>query len=130
MAGPNLDLLKAVLDAFNEGRLDDLGRGCGADVRYTIRGHGPLAGVYEGPEAFTKALGRVKELTDGTMTMEPEVMLEGEDAVMMYARVAGTRPDGRTYRNFQAYLYRFRDGLLVEGQTIPVDQAAFDEFTS
>lgn len=64
------------------------------------------------------------------MTLEPEVTLEGEDAVMTYARVAGSRPDGRSYRNFQAYLYRFRDGLLVEGQTIPVDQAAFDEFTS
>jgi hypothetical protein len=50
--------------------------------------------------------------------------------VMAYMRVHGSRPDGRTYDSHQAYLYRFTDGLLSEGQGIPVDQKAFDEFTS
>jgi ketosteroid isomerase-like protein len=36
--------------------------------------------------------------------------------------------DGRSYDNYQAYLHRFRDGKLLEGQTIPVDQCAFDAF--
>jgi hypothetical protein len=40
------------------------------------------------------------------------------------------RDHGRTYDNHQAYLYRFTDGLLSEGETIPVDQRAFDAFTS
>jgi ketosteroid isomerase-like protein len=50
------------------------------------------------------------------------------DAIMMYMHVRGSRPDGRTYDNEQAYLYRFKDGKLIEGQTIPVDQHAFEEF--
>jgi len=74
------------------------------------------------------ALRRVKDLTDGSMTASPEVMLADADAVMAYLHVSGSRPDGRTYDNYQAYLYRLRDGKLVEGQTIPVDQAAFEEF--
>lgn len=126
----NLAVLRAVLDAFNEGRLGDLQRLCDADIRYVIRGRGPLGGEYRGPQAFVEALSRVKELTGGTMTMHPEVLLDGGDAVMMYARITGARSDGRTYDSFQAYLYRFRDGLLIEGQTIPVDQQAFDAFTS
>ena len=50
------------------------------------------------------------------------------NAVMAYMRVSGTRPDGRTYDQYQAYLYRFNQGKLVEGQTIPVDQMAFEQF--
>jgi ketosteroid isomerase-like protein len=47
---------------------------------------------------------------------------------MMYMLVSGTRPDGRTYENYQAYLYRYKDGKMIEGQTIPVDQYAFEQF--
>lgn len=60
----------------------------------------------------------------------PVVLLEGEDTVMAYMHVKASRPDGRTLDCDNAYLYRFRDGVLVEGQTIPVDQAAFDAFTT
>jgi len=126
----NVEILKSVLRAFNEGRLDEVKRSCSPDVTYTIRGRGPLAGTYEGADAFVDALGRVKQLTDATMAAEPQVVLADDEAMMMYARVTGRRADGRTYDNFQAYLYRFRDGLLIEGQTIPVDQHAFDSFTS
>ena len=62
------------------------------------------------------------------MAATPEVMLSGGDNVMAYLHVTDTRPDGRTYDNYQAYLYRVRDGRLREGQTITVDQAAFEEF--
>lgn len=130
VARSNVEILKSVLQAFNDGRLDEVRRSCSPDVKYTIRGRGPLAGTYEGVDAFTDALGRVKQLTDGTMAAEPQVLLAGDEVIMMYARVTGRRADGRTYDNFQAYLYRFRDRLLIEGQTIPVDQHAFDSFTS
>ena len=58
----------------------------------------------------------------------PEVVLAEVENIMMYVRVMGSRPDGRFYDSHQAYLYRFRDGRLIEGQTIPVDQRAFAEF--
>lgn len=45
-------------------------------------------------------------------------------------RVPGSRPAGRTYDRHQASLHRFVDHLLNEGQTIQVDQYAYDEFTS
>jgi hypothetical protein len=54
------------------------------------------------------------------MTAEPEVIVSSEEHIMAYMRVHGSRPDGRTYDNHQAYLYRFTDGLLSEGQSIPV----------
>ncbi len=62
------------------------------------------------------------------MAATPEVILADDDHVMMYARFTGSRPDGRTYNSHQAYLYRLKDGRLLEGQTIPADQEAFAEF--
>ncbi|MEZ4503082.1 MAG: nuclear transport factor 2 family protein [Dehalococcoidia bacterium] len=124
----NLAILSAALAAFNDNDIDRLAQHVHDDVKYIIRGRSFISGTYEGREAMAQALRKVKELTDGTMTATPEVMLSGGDAVMAYLHVTGSRPNGRTYDNYQAYLYRFRDGKLAEGQTIPVDQAAFEEF--
>ncbi|MEZ4552289.1 MAG: nuclear transport factor 2 family protein [Dehalococcoidia bacterium] len=128
MADDNLAILSAALAAFNDNDIDRLTQYVHDDVKYIIRGRSSISGTYEGREAMADALRTVKELTGGTMTAVPDVMLSGEDAVMAYLHVTGTRPDGRTYDNYQAYLYRVRDGKLAEGQTIPVDQAAFEEF--
>jgi ketosteroid isomerase-like protein len=126
----NVEILMAMMAAFNADDLDEAAQHCHPNVVYTIRGHGPFAGTYRGVDALAEVLGRIKKATDGSMTMEPEVILSDGDVLMLYVRVHGSRSDGRTYDNHQAYLYRFLDGLLIEGQTIPVDQQAFDAFTS
>lgn len=121
-------VLQAALDAFNRNDLEALKNYVDKNITYIIRGRGKVSGTYRGQEAVARALKKVKELTGGTMFALPEVVLMGEDAVMAYMRVSGTRPDGRTYDQYQAYLYRFDQGKLVEGQTIPVDQMAFEQF--
>ena len=124
----NLDNLMTTLAAFNKNDIVAASEGLHPDIRYIIRGRATVSGVYEGPEAVAIVLTRIKELTNGTMIGKPEVILAEGDEIMMYMHVSGTRPDGRTYENFQAYLYRFKDGKIIEGQTIPVDQYAFDQF--
>lgn len=124
----NLQTLKAVLAAFNENDIATATEGTHADVKYTVRGRSSLSGTYEGREGFAEVVRRVKDLTDGSMTAQPEVVMAQDDAIMMYVHVTGSRPDGREYDSHQAYLYRFRDGKIIEGQTIPVDQHAFEAF--
>ena len=124
----NLETLMAVLEGFNRNDMVAAVEGLDPNVTYIIRGRARVSGVYKGREAMAGALRRIKELTDGTMAGKPEVVLARRDEVMMYMRVTGRRPDGREYDNYQAYLYRFRKGKLFEGQTIPVDQYAFEEF--
>jgi ketosteroid isomerase-like protein len=123
-----VELVRAVIVAFNENDIEAIGRWVAPDYTYTIRGRSVVSGVYHGWEELARALNRIKELTAGTMAGFPEVVVANDDSVMMYARVTGSRPDGRIYDSYQAYLYRFRDGKAVEGQTIPVDQQAFAEF--
>jgi ketosteroid isomerase-like protein len=123
-----LAILQAALDAFNVNDLKELSSYVAEDVTYTIHGRASVSGTYRGVEGFRSALTSVKELTGGTMEVQPEVLLAGHDVVMAYMRVTGRRTDGRRYHSHQAYLYRFRDGKLVEGQTIPVDQREFEDF--
>jgi len=124
----NLKRLMAVLDAFNRNDIDAAASGVADDVVYIIRGRATVSGIYRGRQQFAGVLRRIKQMTDGTMAGKPEVVLVDGDNIMMYMHVTGTRPDGRRYDNDQAYLYRFREGKLIEGQTIPVDQHAFEEF--
>ena len=123
-----LAILQAALDAFNRNDLEALKEVVDKNIIYIIRGRGDVSGTYRGQEAVTRALKKVKELTGGTLFALPEVVLMGDNALMAYMRVSGQRPDGRKYDQYQAYLYRFNQGKLIEGQTIPVDQVAFEQF--
>jgi ketosteroid isomerase-like protein len=125
---PNVITLMSVLDAFNRGDIDAVVDKVDPDVVYFVRGRSQVSGTYHGPHELADVLRRIKELTGGSMSGTPDVVLADGDNVMMYVHVTGARPDGRTYDNHQAYLYRFLDGKLIEGQTIPVDQHAFEEF--
>jgi ketosteroid isomerase-like protein len=124
----NIELVAEALRAFSANDIDAVERVVAEDVTYTIRGQSVFSGTHHGRQAMGDVLRRIQEVTGGTMAATPEVMVGDDDALMAYLHVTGSRPDGRTYDNYQAYLYRFRDGKLVEGQTIPVDQQAFAEF--
>jgi ketosteroid isomerase-like protein len=129
MSQRNIETLVKVIEVFNTGDLEGGRSLTHPELTYVIRGRGPFAGAYRGIDAVIDVMQSIKAATGQTMTAEPEVVVAGGDDVMAYLRVHGSRPDGRTYDRHQAYLYRFLDGLLIEGQTIPVDQYAFDEFT-
>ena len=124
----SLQVLTDFFEAFNRNDLQTAATFVTDDIVYTIRGRSTLSGTYRGYAAFAGVIERIKQLTGGTMTVKPEVVLADGENIMMYLQVSGSRPDGRRYESQQAYLYRFRDGKLAEGQTIPVDQHAFELF--
>jgi len=93
-----------------------------------VRGRASVSGVYHGWEAMANVLRRILDATNGTLAVTPKIVLPDEENVLMYMKVTGSRPDGRTYDSHQAYRYRLKDGLIIEGETIPVDQQAFAEF--
>ncbi len=124
----SLQILTDFFEAFNRNDLRTAATFVTDDIVYTIRGRSTLSGTYRGYAAFASVIERIKQLTGGTMTVKPEVVLADGENIMMYLQVSGARPDGRRYESQQAYLYRLRDGKLAEGQTIPVDQHAFEQF--
>lgn len=127
---PNVLRYMRVIRAFNENDLDTVKETCSENIVYRIAGRSPIAGEYRGIEQFGKALQLVKELSGGTITFEPKVILADDKHVMVYGRATAQR-EGKTLDIDHAYLYGFGDeGKLIEGRTIPVDLYAFDEFWS
>ena len=120
--------VRQAMEAFNRGDIAAMGELAHPDFTYTVRGQASVSGVHRGWEAMAAVLARIMELTAGTMKATPEVVLADDNNLLMYQKVTGSRPDGRTYDSYQAYRYRLQDGKVIEGETIPVDQQAFAEF--
>ena len=96
----------------------------------TATGDHPAAGQYDGHEGFREVLGRAKELTGGRASFEPlAVVNNDEDTLMVWGIFRGER-NGITFETHHAYYYRFVDGQIVEGHTIPADQTAANAFWS
>lgn len=120
--------VRAAMAALSQGDIDAAGALVHPGYTYTVRGRASISGTYHGWEAMAGILRRILDMTNGTLAAVPEIVLADDDDVLMYMRVSGSRPDGRAYDSHQAYRYRLKDGLVIEGETIPVDQEAFKEF--
>jgi ketosteroid isomerase-like protein len=127
---PNVMRYMQTIQAFNDNDLDAAGKYCSDNIVYKIAGRSQIAGEYCGIEQFDKALKLVKELSEGTIKFEPQVVLANDQAVMVYGHATAQRA-GKKLDIDHAYLYRFNEeGKIIEGRTIPVDLYAFDEFWS
>lgn len=120
--------VRDAMAALSQGDIDAAGTLVHPEYTYTVRGRASISGVYHGWDAMAGVLRRILDMTNGTLLAAPEIVLADDDNVLMYMRVSGSRPDGRIYDSHQAYRYRLKDGLVIEGETIPVDQQAFKEF--
>jgi ketosteroid isomerase-like protein len=72
-------------------------------------------------------LRQLKDETDGTITLKPEVAVADHTAVMVYGHATATR-NGRQLDIHNAYVWRLRDGKFCEANLIANDQRAEAEF--
>jgi hypothetical protein len=127
---PNVFRYLRLLQAFNDNDLDAAKEHCSENIIYRIAGRSPIAGEYHGIEQFYQLLQRVKDMSGGSISLEPKTVLADDNTVMKYARATAER-EGKMLDIDHAYYYRFdENGKMVEGRTIPVDLYAFDEFWS
>lgn len=123
----NVTLLMQAWEAFNKNDLETANKIVSEDIIYKVSGRGPVSGIYEGRLMFRKLIEKVKELSGGTVTIKPLVTLADDEYVFVLARVTGRRGE-KVLDIEHCYLYRFSNGQLVEGRTMPVDLYEFDEF--
>ena len=122
---PNVKLLSRVVEAFNANDIETMKRLMSEDFVYRVYGRGPRAGTYKGHQGFMQ----IMEVAKGVINSKPLVMVADDEHVFMLAKLTGKRR-GKVLDTENCYLYRVRDGRLVEGRNIPTDQYAFDEFWS
>jgi ketosteroid isomerase-like protein len=86
----------------------------------------PYAGT-RGKAEFCKYLASPSIFVGGG-TMTPLVLTGEDDRVAITAESHGVTPDGRTYTNSYHYLFRFRDGQIVEVREYMDTQSAAEFF--
>lgn len=120
-------VLFELLAAFNADDLSAVEDRVDPDVVYLIPGRATVSGEFQGPEQTIGAFRRLREGSGGSMVVEPRTVLADSDHVMFTARVTAHRHD-RNLDVTNAYLYRFRDGKLIEGRLFPGDLHAIEAF--
>lgn len=125
---PNVTRLLAGMAAFNANDIEAVKATFHPDLVYRVMGRSALAGEYRGLEAYGRVVQLVRELSGGTALLAPEITLADDQTVMIVARQTAQR-QGKEYAGRNVYFFRFNAaGQCIEGNTIPVDQYAFDAF--
>ena len=121
----------AVLDslhAFNAGAMDDVVRQFAPDVTFTAPGHSAVAGVYRGRDGVRSFMGRLYELSGGTLTISHNEVLSDDEHLVLFLRFAGQRKGER----LDCVVAGFHSDLGPDGWRqatfLPDDLAAFDRF--
>jgi ketosteroid isomerase-like protein len=126
---PNVLAYKRMIAAFNANDLDAVEALVSPDLVYTIPGRSQISCHTRGVLPHLTVLKRARELSSGTLRLEPRAAAADGDYLMVWGRITAER-EGRRLDSEHCVMYRFEGGRIVEGRTVPVDLYAFDEFWS
>ena len=123
-----LALLKEYHDAWERGDQEAGMAFYADDVVVHMAGSGPLAGTYHGRESFTRDwIGRVADYTDSWDVEGNDLLIAGEDGVLLMVRETWTRGD-RGVTTERLGSYKFADGKIVECYFNDMNQAEVEAF--
>jgi len=124
---PNVARMREGYEAFAKGDLDTMRQQWTDDIVWHEGGHTDLAGTYEGPEAVFAFFGRLFDLTEGSLRVEPHAFLADDTYGCSPVTVTAHRGD-RSIEVLNVQLARFEDGRLAEFWNTSTDEGALDRF--
>lgn len=127
---PQVARRRAYLEAFSRGEFDAVRDYFAEDVVWHVAGNHPLSGDYRGRDALLAYFTKVRELTDGTLTLEPTGILGNDDHVATFLRVHGRRGERELNVVMADMIKVGPDGAWTEFWSMPDDQDAVDVFWS
>jgi uncharacterized protein len=126
---PNVIAYKRMIAAFNANDLSAVEALVDADLAYSIPGRSPVACSTRGVTEHLRVLRRARELSGGTLRLDPHAIAADGDYLFVWGRITAERA-GKRLDSEHCVMYRFKDGKVIEGRTVPVDLHSFDEFWS
>ena len=118
-----------MIAAFNANDLGAVEALVDVDLEYTIPGVSPIACHTRGVVAHLQMLKAARERSGGTLRLEPRAVAADGEYLIVWGRITAER-EGKRLDSDHCVMYRFSNGKIVEGRTVPVDQYAFDAFWS
>lgn len=138
MTGVTRERVEAAYRALGSGDRARILEYYSEDLRWLVPGNHPLAGWYEGLDAFLELMGQTHKLTGGTFRMDLEAVLVGEDCSADVCRNVALRDgadpaSGSPYERMDYQVFHFmrwRDGRITEGRDglFGDTAAAFSQF--
>ena|ERR671932_1575276 len=127
MAHPNEEITRKAYAAFSAGDMDTLASIMAPNLVWHVLGRNALSGDYRGVEQTLQFLGRLVDMTGGTLQVDVHDVVANDDHAVALVRATAERA-GRTYDANEAHVAHYRDGRLTEFWPISTDQRAFDDF--
>ncbi|WBV43332.1 nuclear transport factor 2 family protein [Pseudoroseomonas cervicalis] len=122
----NAALVRAAFEGWAE-RGENVFRLLAPEVRWTVHGSGPVAGTYQGLEAFMRHASQ--PLVSRLATpIRPVVhhLWAVEDRVIIRFDGSATTTSGAPYRNQFLWIFRLQDGAVVEAEAF-LDLMAYQQ---
>ena len=127
---PNEAIVRRLFSAFASNDLSTIDALLGDDVTWNAPGRGVNAGRREGKGALFEGMGRLAELTGGTLRGEVHDVLASEEHVVVLQTTRGERDGLTPLEDREAIVVHLRDGRVVEVWEHPGDLYAMDAFFS
>jgi len=100
------------------------------DVVWHVAGTHRLSGDYKGKDALFEYFAMARELTGGSLRLNPESILASDDHVAMFTRVTARREDVVLDTLIAQVMKVGHDGRWIEYWAVADDQDALDAFWS
>ena len=125
-AHPNAQRLRDAYDGFLRGDLGPLDELLAEDVEWHEAGRNQLTGVYRGRDAVHEVLGRLGQLTEGSLRLDLRTVLADDTDGVVVMRTSARRGDRSFEDVLETHVYRFREGRVTEWRQAFDDQYAVD----
>ena len=127
---PNVTRTREYLDTFASGDLEGLRPFFADDVVWHVAGTHSLSGDYFGKDELIAYFHEARDLSGGSLTLEPSSIMANDEHVVVMLRVTGER-NGKVLDIEMAEAFTVRpDGTWSEFWAMPDDQDSVDEFWS
>jgi ketosteroid isomerase-like protein len=125
---PNVTRTREYLDTFAQGDLEALRPFFSDDVVWHVAGNHPLSGDYFGKDELIDYFHAARELSGGTLSLEPSSIMANDAHVVVMLRVSGEREGKKLDIEMAEAFTVLPDGTWSEFWAMPDDQASVDEF--
>ena len=123
----NLSVIKSYFDHLAKGEMEQVGQLIADDVIWHQPGNHQASGVYNGKQELFPHLGKMMEITKGTLKLEPKQMMVNGDLVSVIIHFSAQR-EGTSMSMAGVDLLKIQDGKIKEVWLFSEDQEAENNF--
>ena len=126
---PNIDMFRRTYSAFMSGDFDELAEVFHPDTNWHNPGRNLISGDYAGRDAAFALFAKEFELSGGTYAPTIHDVLADDEHIVALMHATAER-DGKKLDMDYVLVFHVKEGKLVEGWDLWMDQSAVDEFWS